>query len=89
MLTHKVTDGCQLPVLLHAHIAPIAGFECHPPATPLHLEHGIGRTEGNRARSPQQQEMGAWGLASPSSSGSRALHRQHHSELPHPEGLLP
>lgn len=46
MLTHKVADGSQLPVFLHAHITPVAGFKCHPPAMPFHFKHGVGRTVG-------------------------------------------
>lgn len=36
----------QLPILLHAHITPIAGFKCHPPAVPFYFKHGVGRTVG-------------------------------------------
>lgn len=59
-LTHEVADGRQLPILLHAHVAPIIGLEGHPSATPLHLKHGVGRAAGSRARSPQSSRT--WGL---------------------------
>lgn len=46
VLTHKVADGGQLPVLLHAHVTPVAGFKCHPPTVPFYFKHGVGRTVG-------------------------------------------
>lgn len=46
MLTHKVADGGQLPVFLHAHKTPVAGFKCHPPAMPFYFKHGVGRAVG-------------------------------------------
>lgn len=46
VLTHKVTDGGELPVFLHAHVTTVAGFKCHPPAMPFHFKHGVGRTKG-------------------------------------------
>lgn len=68
VLTHKVTDGGQLPVFLHAHITTVAGFKCHPPAMPFHFKHGVGRTEG---RTGNISERGEQNLVPFSSMGSR------------------
>lgn len=61
MLTHKVADGGQLPVFLHAHVTPVAGFKCHPPTVPFYFKHGIGRTVGEQKKI---SERGVQSLAS-------------------------
>lgn len=86
MLTHKVTDSSQLPILLHAHITPIAGFKCHPPAVPFYFKHGVSRAVG-RGRS--QRERGAeFGLPSRPwvQGGTEACPPQ---KYPLPVGLTP
>lgn len=57
MLTYKVADGGQLPVFLHAHIASVTGFKCHPPAMPFYFKHGVGRAVGEGKIS--ERERGA------------------------------
>lgn len=73
MLTHKVTDSSQLPILLHAHITPIAGFKCHPPAVPFYFKHGVGRTVGEGEISEREVQSLASLIL-----GFRVLHRSTH-----------